>query len=167
MVRPKASKTNLVAAVTFADILIVREQAYRSNTSFDRVYCKGSGSLYHAFHALLPELTRGSLDKNPENRQGVSMIELNKALKITGLKSARKRDRMVDGVIRRCKVKTIFSTLFFDSARSMQSFVTKRFNQCNSIHDNNNTYRAYNDLLTLLFWKPDVTWCGHIALGKL
>ena len=112
MVRPKASETNLVAAVTFADILIVREQTYRSNTSFDRVFCKGSGSLYHAFHALLPELTRDSLDKNPENRQGVSMIELNKALKMTGLKSARKRDRTEDGEKRRCKVRPIFNTPF-------------------------------------------------------
>ena len=104
MVRPKASEANLRAAVAFVNILIVREQLDRCNERRACVYLKGSGSLYAAFRALLPELTRGSLDKNPDNRQGVTTIELNKALKRTGLKSARKRNQTEDGMKRRYKV---------------------------------------------------------------
>ena len=47
------------------------------------------------------------------------MIELNKALKMPGLKSGRKRDRTEDGEKRHCEVKCSFSISFFDSTPSV------------------------------------------------
>ena len=106
MVRPKASEANLQAAVSFVDLLIVRELSDGSSLGMARVHRKGSHSLFAAFRAFVPELVRRSRDKNPENRQGVSIIELNKALKSSGLKCNRKRDRTEDGVKWLYKVRT-------------------------------------------------------------
>ena len=66
---------------------------------------KGRQSIFTAFSQCLPHLARDSKEKRPRNRHGVSLVELNKALKSEGLKPVRRRDR-VDGGVRWCsKVK--------------------------------------------------------------
>ena len=101
MGRPKVSEGNMRLALAFSDILIRRDKADASNSHVDR---KGPHSLFAAFCACFPELTRNSCDKHPKNRQGLSMIELNKALKSTGMRCTRKREYSRHGVRWLCKV---------------------------------------------------------------
>ena len=98
MVRPKVSEANLQVALAFADVLVSREMRSKSDLLGYRVICKGVCSLFAAFRACFPELTRETRDKHPKNRNGISIIELNKALKLSGLRTLRKRAHTGDGV---------------------------------------------------------------------
>ena len=98
MVRPKASEVNLRIALSFVDMLIVREKVGAADTNASRVARKGPRSPFAAFRACFPDLARNSQDRYPKNRQAVSNVELNKAMKSTGLRSIRKRDMTEEGV---------------------------------------------------------------------
>jgi hypothetical protein len=99
MVRPRASEANLRAALSFADILIARKTMGDAIPKASRVPLKGPRSIYAAFRECFPELVRNSRDRFPKNRQAVSMIELNKMLFRSGLKSLRKIERTDSGIV--------------------------------------------------------------------
>jgi hypothetical protein len=97
MGRPRASQQNIRTALAFAEIVIVRTKlAKRNNQNKVLVARKGRRSIYAAFAACFPDLARDSHDKKPMNRQGVSMVELNKALQEAGLRSVRRKNQSDD-----------------------------------------------------------------------
>ena len=98
MVRPKASDTNLRAAMAFVEVVIHREQPGKSTGRREvRVQRRGPCSIYAIIRACLPELTRDSREKFPRNRDGVTQIEFNKAMKSAGFKSIRKKIETIHG----------------------------------------------------------------------
>jgi hypothetical protein len=105
MVRPRASEQNIRIALAFADTVMVQTipgQINDANTVL--VARKGRQSIHAAFAACFPDLARDSQEKRPKNRQGVAVMELNKALQAAGLRSVRKRDRIDGGIRWRSKV---------------------------------------------------------------
>ena len=84
MVRPKASKHNLSIALAFSKAIIVDDKHEKSSVVDRHIFvsCSGRRAIYTAFSACFPELSRDSSDKQPENRRGVSCIELSKAMKV-------------------------------------------------------------------------------------
>ena len=110
MVRPRASDANIRIALVFADIVTVQTRpGTPSDSSTVLVARKGRQSIFAAFSACLPDLARDSREKRPKNRQGVALMEINKALQTAGLKSVRKRDRIDGGVRWRSKASLVFS----------------------------------------------------------
>ena len=109
MVRPRASEQNIRTALAFAETVMVQTSADPTNDhdgSILLVARKGRRSIHAAFAACLPQLARDSLEKRPNNRHGVAVMELNKAMQAAGLRSVRKRDRRIDGGVRwRSKVR--------------------------------------------------------------
>ena len=109
MVRPRASEQNIRTALAFAETVMVQTSADPTNAhdgSILLVARKGRRSIHAAFAACLPQLARDSLEKRPNNRHGVAVMELNKAMQAAGLRSVRKRDRRIDGGVRwRSKVR--------------------------------------------------------------
>jgi hypothetical protein len=105
MVRPRASEQNIKIALAFADIVMVETNAGAINHGPTLLVArKGLQSVYVAFAACLPQLARDSVEKRPRNRHGVTVIELNKALHASGLRSVRHRDRINGSVRWRSKV---------------------------------------------------------------
>jgi hypothetical protein len=105
MVRPRASEQNIRIALAFADAVTVQTKPGMSkDLSTILVARKGRQSIHAAFAACFPDLARDSKEKRPKNRQGVAVMEMNKALQAAGLKSVRKRDRVEGGVRWRSKV---------------------------------------------------------------
>jgi hypothetical protein len=105
MVRPRASEHNVQIALTFADAVMVQTKpGMVSDVNTVMVARKGHQSIHTAFAACFPDLSRDSREKRPKNRQGVAVMELNKALQAAGLKSVRKRDRIDGGIRWRTKV---------------------------------------------------------------
>jgi hypothetical protein len=99
MVRPRASEQNTQIALAFADVVMVQMRpGMASDANTVLVARKGRQSIHAAFAACFPNLARDSHDKRPSNRQGVAVVELNKALKAAGLRSLRMRDRIDGGV---------------------------------------------------------------------
>jgi hypothetical protein len=89
MVRPKASARNLDIGMEFATM--VTKTSSEEEEGARLVYCTGSMSIFRLFSAIFPGLCRELIEKNPSNRQGLSVIELNKALKKIGWRSVRKQ----------------------------------------------------------------------------
>lgn len=84
MVRPRASIHNLGVAVAFSEIITVRmdsSDVYDSR-KFLEVPCNGSRTVFAAFALCIPDLARDSSDKHPHNRQGITAVELNKAMQV-------------------------------------------------------------------------------------
>lgn len=75
---------NLRIAAAFSEVMIVRMDAAEINStrSATEVPCNGSRALFAAFTACFPDLARNPTEKHPHNRQGVTAIELNKALQV-------------------------------------------------------------------------------------
>jgi hypothetical protein len=94
MVRPKTSARNQDIGVEFATM--VTQNSSNKEEVDPPLYCIGSMSIFRLFSAMIPNLCRDLIEKNPGNRQGLSVIELNKALKKIGWKSIRKQ-RTVSG----------------------------------------------------------------------
>ena len=88
MVRPRASTRNLSIAVAFGQIFVVRAP---SKAQHIPIPCHGPRSLYALFAACFPHLSRGTQDKQPKNRCGVTMVEFNKALHSTGFRQASRK----------------------------------------------------------------------------
>ena len=89
MVRPKASARNMSVAVAFGNMIVFRsgenDLAPHRNA---HIPCHGPGSIYALFTACFPQMSRDSDGTHPPtNRTGVSMVEFNKALKSSGLRS--------------------------------------------------------------------------------
>ncbi len=109
MVRPRASEENIRIALAFADTVMVQAKPgmiHDGNAVL--VARKGQQSIHAAFAACFPDLARDSHEKRPKNRQGVAMVELNKALQAAGLRVVRKRNRIDGGIRWRSKVQHIF-----------------------------------------------------------
>ena len=105
MVRPRATEQNIRVALAFADTVMVQAKTgHAKDANTVLVARKGRQSIHAAFAACFPDLVRDSREKRPKNRQGVAMMEMNKALQAAGLKSVRKRDRVEGGVRWRSKV---------------------------------------------------------------
>ncbi len=105
MVRPRASEENIRIALAFADTVMVQAKPgmiHDGNAVL--VARKGHQSIHAAFAACFPDLVRDSHEKRPKNRQGVAMVELNKALQAAGLRVVRKRNRIDGGIRWRSKV---------------------------------------------------------------
>ena len=87
MVRPRASGRNLSIAAEFGSMVVVRinskELSMAHNTP---IPCNGPRSLFALFAACFPHLSREPGDEPPKNRSGVSMVEMNKALRSTGFR---------------------------------------------------------------------------------
>jgi hypothetical protein len=96
MVRPRASDDNLRLAVAFAQSMIIEFDSYGIMTEPAPVFCYGGRSSFAAFAEFFPELARDALDKCPMNRHGVTVVELNKALKSVGFMPMRMQDRSSD-----------------------------------------------------------------------
>jgi hypothetical protein len=87
MVRPRASDRNLTVAVAFGKMVTCElEDDFRTEGSGALVLCNGRFNIHSVFSLCLPTCSRDSLAKHPQSRFGVSSIELNKALKQTGLR---------------------------------------------------------------------------------
>ena len=87
MVRPRASDRNLSIAVAFGSMVVIRAgKKDLSITPYNTIPCNGPRSIYALFAACFPHLSREARDKQPKNRSGVSMVELNKALHSIGLR---------------------------------------------------------------------------------
>ena len=85
MVRPRVSEHNLSIALSFSRVLmfdITAENAKSSSLMNGEIASKGKRSVFATFTAYFPDLVRNSQERKPENRQGVSCIELNKAIKV-------------------------------------------------------------------------------------
>ena len=99
MVRPRASENNVRAAIAFADIVVKQTvPGHIKDASTVLVARKGKYSVFSMFAACFPQLVRDARDKRPQNRRGIAVLELNKALHSLGLKSLRKRNRSEEGV---------------------------------------------------------------------
>jgi hypothetical protein len=86
--RPKGSDRNKQIAVLFSDIVSL-------NVMCDGdIPCIGPRSLFSIFSLCFPSCTRDGKDVNPEHRDGISMIEMNKSLMSTGYIHYRKREEM-------------------------------------------------------------------------
>jgi hypothetical protein len=99
MVRPRASKNNLSLALKFSKMIILPTETKKDKGS-ERVVlvaCSGPLACYAAFAACFPDLVRDSDNKRPRNRQGVTCVELNKAMKVV--------------FHRRCSILKIFALL--------------------------------------------------------
>lgn len=119
MVRPRASDNNLRVALAFADIVTVRiPQIQSHNPSTVLVAREGGQSIFMAFQACLPALARDAHEKRPKNRRGVAVLELNKALKATGMKALRTKDRTEGGIKWRSKVLRNSKIPFLRACRS-------------------------------------------------
>ena len=115
MVRPRASEQNIQIALAFADVVMVQmKPGIVSDANTVLVTRKGRQSIHAAFAACFPNLARDSHEKRPKNRQGVAVMELNKALQAAGLRSVRKRDRIDGGVRWRSKVQPFRAGLIQD-----------------------------------------------------
>ena len=87
MVRPRASDRNLAIAVAFGKMVTCElEDGFGTEGSGASVLCNGRFNIHCVFFLCLPTCSRDSLAKRPQSRFGVSSIELNKALKQTGLR---------------------------------------------------------------------------------
>ena len=84
--RAKGSERNKQIAVFFSNVVSLSEP---NNGNID---CIGPKSLFAAFAQCFPTLTRDGKDPKPENKQGVSMIEMNKSLMGAGYDIYRKRE---------------------------------------------------------------------------
>jgi hypothetical protein len=87
MVRPRASDRNLNAATAFGSMMVVRvgpKDLLMSTAT--PIPCNGPRSIYALFSACLPHISRDAREKQPKNRSGVTMVELNKALHNAGLR---------------------------------------------------------------------------------
>ncbi len=98
MVRPRASEQNVRIALAFTDIVMIQTRPGTKDTeNLMLVAWKGRPSIHAAFKECLPQLTRDSSERSPTNRHGVTVMELNKALKAAGLRSIRRKNRLMDG----------------------------------------------------------------------
>jgi hypothetical protein len=94
MVRPKASKRNFAVCASFASALTLSTRP-ESNClcSTDNVYYAGTMSIFEAFAELVPHLCRDSYEQSPGNREALTVLELNKYLKLMGWKCKRRQER--------------------------------------------------------------------------
>ena len=84
--RAKGSERNKQIAVFFSNIVSLSEP------NNGNIPCIGPKSLFAAFAQCFPNLTRDGKDPDPVNKQGVSMIEMNKSLMVAGYDIYRKRE---------------------------------------------------------------------------
>jgi hypothetical protein len=88
MVRPRASDRNLSIATRFAKMLISFKD--RQDPGETPVPLTGSGSIHQILAMVLPVVARDNRDSCPQNRSGVTAVELNKALKGIGMNPIRR-----------------------------------------------------------------------------
>lgn len=88
MVRPRASDRNMTIAIRFAKMLTsFKEKADLQDTPVPLI---GLGSIHHFLSLALPAIARDKREISPKNRAGVTAVELNKALKVTGMNYSRR-----------------------------------------------------------------------------
>ncbi len=82
MVRPRASESNLSAAVAFGKAITICLDANDWTADMATIPCSGPESIFAVLCECLPHLVRDAYDKKPNNRKGVTEIELNKAIQV-------------------------------------------------------------------------------------
>ena len=95
MVRPKASEVNKAIAQIFADTVTLECNANDQQTWVEKtkasVDCRGGKSIFRALLQCLPNIVREVKDQAMTNRKGVTEVELNKHLALSGYISMRHR----------------------------------------------------------------------------
>ena len=92
--RAKGSERNKQIAVLFSNVVSLSEPTKET------IPCIGPKSLFAAFAQCFPYLTRDGKDPDPNNKQGISILEMNKSLINAGFNVFRKRE-YVSGICKR------------------------------------------------------------------
>ncbi len=99
MVRPRASECNLRASVAFGKAITICLDAKDWTPDMAPIPCSGPKSIFAALCECLPELARSAQDKRPNNRKGVTEIELNKSIQVGTLMNQIQLTYVLCGII--------------------------------------------------------------------